>query len=219
MDNQYVHAGDTLVVIWMTADHQVRLQQAFTGGALIAETERGCIAVRGERNQGPGIATRPSRCRAGEALRSGSANEDYTMVWKTCITIMPLPRRNSMMPGSGWKESADQRRFRSRRPSGTEARPGVVDVNQRHMSALRRQNLASRQADVETTRNCSLPIRSSPLRPRVLCPNAISSWDSWIQAGQSLFAVVNANGIYVTAEFQGDADGAVAWLAKKSISR
>ena len=75
-----------------------------------------------------------------------------------------------------------------------------VDVNERQVGATA-SNLASRQADVDYARlQLTYTVITAPASGIVSKRNI--QLGQLVQAGQTLFAVVNANGIYITANFK-----------------
>jgi membrane fusion protein (multidrug efflux system) len=75
-----------------------------------------------------------------------------------------------------------------------------VDVNERQVGATA-SNLASRQADVDYAKlQLTYTVVIAPASGIVSKRNI--QLGQLVQAGQTLFAIVNANGIYVTANFK-----------------
>ncbi len=74
MDNQYVHAGDTLVVL-DDRDYKIRLHQALAA-LTSAEADRGCLAGRRSNEARSSIATAQANVEQAK-VAVWKANEDY----------------------------------------------------------------------------------------------------------------------------------------------
>ncbi len=116
---------------------------------------------------------------------------------RTCITTRRSPQAQ-FDDAKAAKESAEAALRIAQTQVPTQTRR--VDVNERQVGATA-SNLASRQADVDYAKlQLTYTVITAPATGVVSKRNI--QLGQLVQAGQTLFAVVNANGIYVTANFK-----------------
>jgi membrane fusion protein (multidrug efflux system) len=192
VDNQFVHAGDTLVVL-DDRDYQVRLQQAFA--ALTSQKQSVDVSQFVVNESKASITTAEAGVEQAK-VAVWKANEDYTR-YENLYNDHAITKAQ-FDDAKAAKESADAALVvaQSQVPSQTRR----VDVNQRQVGATA-SNLASRQADVDYAKlQLSYTVITAPATGVVSRRNI--QLGQLVQAGQTLFSVVNANGIYVTANFK-----------------
>ncbi|HTR30274.1 MAG TPA: HlyD family secretion protein [Puia sp.] len=192
VDNQYVHAGDTLVVL-DDRDYQVKLQQALA--ALSSQKQSVDVSEVQVNEARASIATAQAGVEQAK-VAVWKANEDFTR-YQNLFNDHAITQAQ-FDDAKAAKESAEAalRVAQSQVPTQTRR----VDVNQRQVGATA-SNLASRQADVEYAKlQLSYTVITAPASGVVSRRNI--QLGQLVQAGQTLFAIVNANGIYVTANFK-----------------
>ena len=192
VDNQYVHAGDTLVVL-DDRDYQVRLQQALA--ALSSQKQSVDVSEVQVNEARASIATAQASVEQAK-VAVWKANEDFTR-YQNLFNDHAITQAQ-FDDAKAAKESAEAalRVAQSQVPTQTRR----VDVNQRQVGATA-SNLASRQADVEYAKlQLTYTVIIAPASGVVSKRNI--QLGQLVQAGQTLFAVVNGNGIYVTANFK-----------------
>ena len=191
-DNQFVHQGDTLVVL-DDRDYQVRVQQALA--ALTSQKQSVDVSEVQVGEARASIATAQANVEQAK-VAVWKANEDFTR-YQNLFNDHAITQAQ-FDDAKAAKESAEAalRVAQSQVPTQTRR----VDVNQRQVGATA-SNLASRQADVEYAKlQLSYTVITAPASGIVSKRNI--QLGQLVQAGQSLFAIVNANGIYVTANFK-----------------
>jgi membrane fusion protein (multidrug efflux system) len=192
VDNQFVHAGDTLVVL-DDRDYQVRLQQALA--ALTSQKQTVDVSQVQVNEAKSSIATALANVEQAK-VTVWKANEDFTR-YENLYNDHAITKAQ-FDDAKAAKESADAALQIAQTQVPTQTRR--VDVNERQVGATA-SNLASRQADVDYARlQLTYTVITSPATGVVSKRNI--QLGQLVQAGQSLFAVVNANGIYVTANFK-----------------
>jgi membrane fusion protein (multidrug efflux system) len=185
VDNQYVHAGDTLVVL-DDRDYQVRLQQALA--ALTSQKQSVDVSEVQVNEARASIVTAQAGVEQAK-VAVWKANEDFTRYQIT---------QAQFDDAKAAKESAEAALRVAQSQVPTQNRR--VDVNQRQVGATA-SNLASRQADVEYAKlQLSYTVIIAPASGVVSRRNI--QLGQLVQAAQTLFAIVNGNGIYVTANFK-----------------
>jgi membrane fusion protein (multidrug efflux system) len=192
VDNQFVHAGDTLVVL-DDRDFQVRLQQA--QAALTSQKQSVDVSQVQVNEARSNIATAQAGVEQAK-VAVWKANEDFNRYQNLfndhAITQAQFDEAKAA------KESAEAALRIAQTQVPTQTRR--VDVNERQVGATA-SNLASRQADVEYARlQLTYTVITAPASGVVSKRNI--QLGQLVQAGQTLFAVVNAHGIYVTANFK-----------------
>jgi len=192
VDNEYVHAGDTLVVL-DDRDYQVRLQQAVA--ALTSQKQTVDVSQVQVNEARSSIATAEASV---EQAKVGvwKANEDFTR-YENLYNDHAITKAQ-FDDAKAAKESAEAalRIVQTQVPTQTRR----VDVNERQVGATA-SNLASSQADVDYAKlQLSYTVITAPATGIVSRRNI--QLGQLVQAGQTLFAVVNAYGIYITANFK-----------------
>jgi membrane fusion protein (multidrug efflux system) len=191
-DNQFVHAGDTLVVL-DDRDYQVRLQQA--QAALTSQRQSVDVSQVQVNEAKSSIATALANVEQAK-VAVWKANEDYTR-YENLYNDHAITKAQ-FDDARAAKESAEAALQIAQTQVPTQTRR--VDVNQRQVGATA-SNLASRQADVDyATLQLTYTVITAPASGVVSRRNI--QLGQLVQAGQSLFAIVNASGIYVTANFK-----------------
>jgi membrane fusion protein, multidrug efflux system len=192
VDNQYVHAGDTLVVL-DDRDYQVRLQQ--TLAALTSQRQTVDVSQVQVNEAKSSIATAEANVEQAK-VAVWKANEDYAR-YENLYNDRAITKAQ-FDDAKAAKESADAALRIAQTQVPTQTRR--VDVNERQVGATA-SNLASRQADVDYARlQLSYTVITAPTTGIVSRRNI--QLGQLVQAGQTLFAIVNENGIYVTANFK-----------------
>jgi membrane fusion protein (multidrug efflux system) len=192
VDNQFVHAGDTLVVL-DDRDFQVRLQQA--NAALTSQRQTVDVSQVQVNEAKSSIATALANVEQAK-VAVWKANEDYTR-YENLYNDHAITKAQ-FDDARAAKESAEAALQIAQTQVPTQTRR--VDVNQRQVGATA-SNLASRQADVDYARlQLTYTVITAPASGIVSRRNI--QLGQLVQAGQTLFAVVNASGIYVTANFK-----------------
>jgi membrane fusion protein (multidrug efflux system) len=192
VDNQFVHAGDTLVVL-DDRDYQVRLQQA--QAALTSQKQSVDVSQVQVNEAKSSIATALANVEQAK-VAVWKANEDYTR-YENLYNDHAITKAQ-FDDARAAKESAEAALQIAQTQVPTQTRR--VDVNQRQVGATA-SNLASRQADVDYAKlQLTYTVITAPASG-VVSKRTIQL-GQLVQAGQTLFAVVNANAIYVTANFK-----------------
>jgi membrane fusion protein (multidrug efflux system) len=192
VDNQFVHAGDTLVVL-DDRDYQVRLQQALA--ALTSQKQTVDVSQVQVNEARSSIATAQANVEEAK-VAVWKANEDFTR-YENLYNDHAITKAQ-FDDARAAKESAEAALQVAQTQVPTQTRR--VDVNERQVGATA-SNLASRQADVDYARlQLTYTVITAPASGIVSKRNI--QLGQLVQAGQTLFAIVNANGIYVTANFK-----------------
>lgn len=192
VDNQFVHAGDTLVVL-DDRDYQVKLQEAL---AALSSTKQTVTVSQDQLSEArTSIATAQANVDAAK-VAVWKAGEDFTR-YENLYNDHAITKAQ-YDDAKAAKESAEAALNVAESQVPTQHRR--VDVNQRQVGATA-SNIASREADVEYARlQLSYTVITAPASGIVSKRNI--QLGQLVQAGQTLFAVVNANGIYITANFK-----------------
>lgn len=192
VDNQFVHAGDTLVVL-DDRDYQVRLQQAI---AALTSTKQTVDVSQVQVNEAKSsIATAQANVEQAK-VAVWKANEDFAR-YENLYNDHAITKAQ-FDDAKAAKESAEAALQVAQTQVPTQTRR--VDVNERQVGATA-SNLATRQADVDYARlQLSYTVITAPASGIVSKRNI--QLGQLVQAGQTLFSIVNANGIYVTANFK-----------------
>ena len=192
VDNQYVHAGDTLVVL-DDRDYQVRLQQALA--ALTSQKQTVDVSEVQVNEARSSIATAEASV-AQAKVAVWKANEDYTR-YENLYNDHAITKAQ-FDDARAAKESAEAALQVAQTQVPTQSRR--VDVNKRQVGATA-SNLASRQADVEYAKlQLSYTVITAPASGVV--SRRTIQLGQLVQPAQTLFAIVNGNGIYITANFK-----------------
>jgi membrane fusion protein (multidrug efflux system) len=191
-DNQFVHAGDTLVVL-DDRDYQVRLQQALA--ALTSTKQTVDVSQVQVSEAKTAITTAEANVEAAK-VRVWKANEDFTR-YQNLYNDGAITKAQ-FDDAKAEKESAEAALTVAQTQVPTQNRR--VSVNERQVGA-NASNIASREADVDFAKlQLSYTVITAPATG-VVSRRSIQL-GQLVQAGQTLFAVVNANGVYVTANFK-----------------
>ncbi|MBS1660526.1 MAG: HlyD family secretion protein [Bacteroidetes bacterium] len=191
-DNQLVHAGDTLVIL-DDRDYQVKLQQAT---AALTSTRQSVDVTENQVSEArTGIATAQANVEAAK-VRVWKATQDYTR-FENLYNDHAITKAQ-FDDAKAEKDAAEA----ALRVAETQipAQNRRVSVNERQVGATA-SNLASRQADIDFAKlQLSYTVITAPADGIVSKRNI--QLGQLVQAGQTLFAVVNDQGIYITANFK-----------------
>ena len=191
-DNQLVHEGDTLVIL-DDRDYQVRLQQAIA--ALSSSRQNVDVSQYQVDEAKTSIATAQANVAAAK-VRVWKANEDYTR-YENLYNDHAITKAQ-FDDAKAEKESAEAALTVAESQVPTQARR--VSVNEKQVGATA-SNIATRHADVDFAKlQLSYTVITAPATGVVSKRNI--QLGQLVQAGQTLFAVVNDKGIYITANFK-----------------
>ncbi len=191
-DNQLVKAGDTLVVL-DDRDYQVRLQQAM---AALSSTRQTVDVSQFQVSEAKtGIATAEANIAAAK-VRVWKATEDFTR-YENLYNDHAITKAQ-YDDAKAEKESAEAALVVAQTQVPTQNRK--VSTNERQVGATA-SNVASRQADVDYAKlQLTYTVITAPADGIVSKRNI--QLGQLVQAGQTLFAIVNDKGIYITANFK-----------------
>ena len=191
-DNQFVKAGDTLVVL-DDRDYQVKLQQA--QAALSSVKQSVDVSQYQVSEARSNIATAQANVAAAK-VRVWKANEDFTR-YENLYNDHAITKAQ-FDDAKAEKDAAEA--------ALTVAQTQVpvqntrVSTNERQVGATA-SNLASRQADIDFAKlQLTYTVIIAPADGIISKRNI--QLGQLVQAGQTLFAVVNDKGIYITANFK-----------------
>jgi membrane fusion protein (multidrug efflux system) len=190
-DNQFVKAGDTLVVL-DDRDYKIRVQQA--EASLTATRQSVDVSQYVVTESRTGIATAEANVEAAK-VRVWKANEDFNRYQNLyndhAITKAQFDEARAD------KESAEAALAVAQ--TQVPAQNKRVSTNERQVSATA-SNVASKQADVDFAKlQLSYTVIIAPASGIVSKRNI--QLGQLVQGGQSLFSIVN-KGLYVTANFK-----------------
>ncbi|HVS97627.1 MAG TPA: HlyD family secretion protein [Puia sp.] len=192
VDNQFVHAGDTLVVL-DDRDYQVKLQQALA--ALSSTKQTVDVSQQQVSEARTSIATAQANVEAAK-VAVWKANADFER-YQNLYNDHAITKAQ-YDDAKAAKESAEAALNIAQTQVPTQHRR--VDVSQRQVGATS-STLATRQADVDYARlQLSYTVITAPASGIVSKRNI--QLGQLVQSGQTLFAIVNASSIYVTANFK-----------------
>ena len=191
-DNQFVKAGDTLVVL-DDRDYQVRLQQAQAAMSSVKQSvDVSQYQVSEARTN---IATAQANVAAAK-VRVWKANEDYTR-YENLYNDHAITKAQ-FDDAKAEKDAAEA--------ALTVAQTQVpvqntrVTTNEKQVGATA-SNLASRQADIDFAKlQLTYTVITAPANGIVSKRNI--QLGQLVQPGQTLFAIVNDKGVYITANFK-----------------
>ena len=191
-DNQFVKAGDTLVVL-DDRDYQVKLQQA---QAALSSTRQSVDVSEYQVSEAKtGIATAEANIAAAK-VRVWKANEDFTR-YENLYNDHAITKAQ-YDDAKAEKEAAEAALTVAQTQVPTQNRR--ISTNERQVGATA-SNVASRQADIDFARlQLSYTVITAPADGIVSKRNI--QLGQLVQAGQTLFAIVNDKGIYITANFK-----------------
>jgi membrane fusion protein (multidrug efflux system) len=191
-DNQFVHAGDTLVVL-DDRDYQVRLQQAM---AALSSTRQNVDVSQFQVSEAKtSIVTAQANVEAAK-VRVWKANEDFKR-YENLYNDHAITKAQ-FDDAKAEKDAAEAALTVAQTQVPTQARR--VSTNERQVGATA-SNLAGRQADVDFAKlQLTYTVITAPADGIVSRKNI--QLGQLVQAGQTLFAIVNDQGIYITANFK-----------------
>jgi membrane fusion protein (multidrug efflux system) len=191
-DNQFVKAGDTLVVL-DDRDYQVKLQQA--QAALTATRQTVDVSETQVSEARTGIATAQANVEAAK-VRVWKANEDFNR-YQNLYNDHAITKAQ-FDDAKAEKDAAE---------AALNVAQTQVPVQARRVSTNRSQVgaaasvIASRQADIDFAKlQLSYTVIVAPASGVVSKRNI--QLGQLVQGGQTLFAIVDGKGIYVTANFK-----------------
>lgn len=191
-DNQFVKAGDTLVIL-DDRDYRIRLQQA---EAALSSTQQTVDVSQYQVSEArSNIATAQANVDAAK-VRVGKANEDFTR-YENLYNDHAITKAQ-YDDAKAEKDAAEA----ALKVAQTQVpvQNTRVSTNQRQVGAAA-SNLASRQADIDFARlQLSYTVIVAPATG-IVSKRSIQL-GQLVQAGQSLLAIVNDKGVYVTANFK-----------------
>lgn len=192
VDNQFVHAGDTLVIL-DDRDYQLKLQQAIA--ALSSTKQSVDVSQQQVTEAQTSVATAQANVQAAK-VAVWKASEDFTR-YENLYNDHAITKAQ-YDDAKAAKESAEAALAIAETQVPTQHRR--VDVSHSQVGATS-SNLATRQTDVDFARlQLTYTVITAPASGIVSKRNI--QLGQLVQAGQTLFAVVNASGMYVTANFK-----------------
>lgn len=191
-DNQQVKAGDTLVIL-DDRDYLIKLEQA--EAALLAARQSVSVSQYAVTEAKAGIATAQANVEAAK-VRVWKATEDFNRYQNLYNDHAITKAQFDAVKAD--KEAAE---------AALDAAQSQVPVVQRKVGTNQQQaeataaNIALRQADIDFAKlQVSYTVLIAPADGIVSKRNI--QLGQLVQAGQSLFAIVNADKLYVTANFK-----------------
>jgi membrane fusion protein (multidrug efflux system) len=191
-DNQAVKAGDTLVVL-DDRDYRIKLQQA--EAALTSTQQTVGVSQYQVSEARSNIATAQANVQAAQ-VKVGKANEDFSR-YQNLYNDHAITKAQ-YDDAKAAKDEADA----ALKVAQTQVpvQNTRVSTNQRQVGAAA-SNLASRQADIEFAKlQLSYTVIVAPANGIISKRNI--QLGQLVQTGQTLVAVVNDKGVYVTANFK-----------------
>ena len=191
-DNQFVKAGDTLVIL-DDRDYRIKLQQAEAAlGVAKQSVNVSQVAVSEART---GIATAQANVEAAK-VRLWKATEDFTR-------FQNLYEDHAITKAQFDQAKADKDAAEAAVRAAESQLPAVqekVSTNKQQVQATA-SNIALREADIDFAKlQISYTVIIAPIdgivSKKTIQPGQL------VQAGQSLFSIVNEKGLYVTANFK-----------------
>jgi membrane fusion protein, multidrug efflux system len=192
VDNQFVHAGDTLVVL-DDRDYRIKLQQA--QAALSSTKESVDVSQFQVSEARTNIATAQANVDAAQ-VRVAKANEDFSR-YQNLYNDRAITKA----------QYDDAKAEKDEAEAALKVAETQVPVQSRRVSTNERQvgaaasNLASRQADIDFAKlQLSYTVIVAPATGIVSKRNI--QLGQLVQTGQTLLAIVNDKGVYITANFK-----------------
>lgn len=192
-DNQYVKAGDTLVIL-DDRDFQIKLQQAQAALAVAKQSVN--VQQYAVNEAKTGIATAQANVETAK-VRVWKANEDfkrYAALYEDDHAIT----KAQYDAAKAEKDAAEAalRAAETQVPVVTEK----ISTNRQQVNATA-SNVGLRQTDIDYAKlQISYTVITAPtdgiVSKKTIQPGQL------VQAGQSLFSIVNDNGLYLTANFK-----------------
>lgn len=191
-DNQFVKAGDTLVIL-DDRDYQIKLQQA--EAALAAAKQSVNVSQVAVSEAKTGIATAQANVETAK-VRVWKATEDFNRYQNLYEDHAITKAQFDAAKAEKDAAEATLRAAESQVPAVQEK----VSTNRSQVQATA-SNIALRQADIDFAKlQISYTIITAPI-DGIISKKTIQP-GQLIQAGQSLFSVVNEEGLYLTANFK-----------------
>lgn len=191
-DNQYVKAGDTLVVL-DDRDFNIKLQQ--TMAALTSTRQSVNVSQSTVAESKTGITTAEANVEAAK-VRVWKANEDYNR-YKNLYDDHAITKAQ-FDDAKAEKESAEAALTVAQTQVPVQTKK--VSTNEQQVGAAA-SNMATRQADVDYAKlQLSYTVITAPA-DGIVSKRSIQL-GQLVQAGQTLFAIVSEKDLYVTANFK-----------------
>jgi membrane fusion protein (multidrug efflux system) len=191
-DNQFVKAGDTLVVL-DDRDYQIRLQQAEAALAVAKQSVN--VSQYAVAEARTGIATAQANVETAK-VRVWKATEDFNRFQNLYEDHAITKAQFDAAKAEKDAAEASLRAAETQVPAVQEK----VSTNRQQVQATA-SNIGLRQADIDFAKlQISYTIITAPIdgivSKKTIQPGQL------VQAGQSLFSVVNEQGLYLTANFK-----------------
>jgi membrane fusion protein (multidrug efflux system) len=192
VDNQVVHAGDTLVVL-DDRDFQIRLQQAEAALAVAKQSVN--VSQFAVNEAKTGIATAQANIETAK-VRVWKANEDFKRYEALYEDHAITKAQYDAAKAEKDAAEAALHVAETQVPVVSEK----VSTNKQQVNATA-SNIGLRQADIDYAKlQLSYTVITAPtdgiISKKTIQPGQL------VQAGQSLFSIVNDNGLYLTANFK-----------------
>jgi membrane fusion protein (multidrug efflux system) len=191
-DNQYVKAGDTLVIL-DDRDYQIKLQQA--QAAMAAAKQSVNVSQYAVAEARTGIATAQANVETAK-VRVWKATEDFNRYQNLYEDHAITKAQFDAVKAEKDAAEASLRAAQTQVPVVQEK----VSTNRQQVNATA-SNIALRQADIDFAKlQISYTVITAPVdgivSKKTIQPGQL------VQAGQSLFSIVNDAGLYLTANFK-----------------
>jgi membrane fusion protein (multidrug efflux system) len=191
-DNQFVHAGDTLVVL-DDRDYRIKLQQV---QAALSSTQQTVDVSQFQVSEArTNIATAQANVEAAQ-VRLGKATEDFSR-YQNLYNDRAITKA----------QYDDAKAEKDEAEAALKVAETQVPVQSKRVSTNERQvgaaasNLASRQADIDFAKlQLSYTVIIAPATG-IVSKRSIQL-GQLVQTGQTLLAIVNDKGVYITANFK-----------------
>ncbi|MDP4150532.1 MAG: HlyD family secretion protein [Bacteroidota bacterium] len=191
-DNQFVHAGDTLVVL-DDRDYRIKLQQAEAG---LSSVRQSVDVSQGQVTEArSGVGTAEANVEAAK-VRVNKANLDFER-YQNLYNDKAITKAQ-YDDAKAEKDEAD---------AALKVAQSQVPVQTRRVSTNERQvgatasNLASRQADIDFAKlQLSYTVITAPTDG--IASKRLIQVGQLVQAGQTMVAIVNTKSMYITANFK-----------------
>jgi Multidrug resistance efflux pump len=191
-DNQYVKAGDTLVIL-DDRDYQIKLQQAIAALAVAKQSVN--VSQYAVSEARTGIATAQANVEAAK-VRLWKATEDFKRYENLYADHAITKAQFDAVKADKDAAEAALRAAESQLPAVHEK----VSTNKQQVQATA-SNIALREADIDYAKLLvSYTVITAPI-DGIVSKKSIQP-GQLVQAGQNLFSVVNEKGLYVTANFK-----------------
>ncbi|OQP50642.1 secretion protein HlyD [Niastella yeongjuensis] len=192
VDNQFVHAGDTLVVL-DDRDFQIKLQQAQAALAVAKQSVN--VSQYAVNEAKTGIATAQANIETAK-VRVWKATEDFKRYEALYEDHAITKAQYDAAKAEKDAAEAALRVAQTQVPVVSEK----VSTNKQQVNATA-SNIGLRQADIDYAKlQLSYTVITAPtdgvISKKTIQPGQL------VQAGQALFSIVNDNGLYLTANFK-----------------